>query len=73
MLTYAAGYEMMLSYIGGAQDPKNYSPPIAELSDEQVVVSIREEWKHSSGCSIRQHTSEYVSIRQHGLTYADVC
>jgi len=31
------GYEMMLSYIGGSQDPKNYNPPIAELSDQEVV------------------------------------
>ena len=35
------GYEMMLSYIGGAQDPKNYNPPIADLSEEQVsIVSV---------------------------------
>jgi oxygen-dependent protoporphyrinogen oxidase len=31
------GYEMMLSYIGGAQDPKNYSPAIAELSEAQIA------------------------------------
>jgi oxygen-dependent protoporphyrinogen oxidase len=31
------GYEMMLSYIGGAQDPKKYSPAIAELSEEQIA------------------------------------
>jgi len=34
------GYEMMLSYIGGAQDPKNYSPAIADLSEEQIAKIV---------------------------------
>jgi len=41
------GYEMMLSYIGGAQDPKNYNPPIAELSEEQVADIV-----HGDICNI---------------------
>jgi protoporphyrinogen oxidase len=31
------GYEMLLNYIGGARDPQKYSPPIKELSDQEVV------------------------------------
>lgn len=31
------GYEMLLNYIGGARDPQKYSPPIKDLSDEEVV------------------------------------
>mmetsp|Transcript_15170 Transcript_15170/g.32373 ORF Transcript_15170/g.32373 Transcript_15170/m.32373 type:complete len:562 (-) Transcript_15170:33-1718(-) len=34
------GYEMVLSYIGGAQDPLRYTPPIAELSDAEVVDAV---------------------------------
>ena len=41
------GYEMMLSYIGGSQDPKNYNPPIAELSDEEVANIV-----HGDICNI---------------------
>ena len=38
---------MMLSYIGGGQDPKNYNPPIADLSDEQVAEIV-----HGDICNI---------------------
>lgn len=34
------GYEMLLSYIGGAQDPLKYSPPIAELTEEEVAAVV---------------------------------
>jgi len=34
------GFEMVLSYIGGAQDPLRYSPPIAELTEEEVAAVV---------------------------------
>lgn len=34
------GYEMLLSYIGGAQDPYKYDPPIADMKDEDVVDAV---------------------------------
>jgi len=34
------GFEMMLSYIGGAQDPLRYNPPIADLSEDEVAKIV---------------------------------